>query len=724
MASYSWNTTDGDLNDPSNWTPSGLPGAGDTASFGNASGTLSQSGGADTLAFLAGGNWSLAGQEQSGNVSILGTLTIQSGGVLTATSGVIAVGNAAGGTGALLINAGGQVTSVLPMQTAINQLSVANYAGSTGVVSVAGSGALLDLGANGAEIGNVGVGNLTVSGGGVARIGASFSTLPVALIAGGLAGSQGTVGVSGSGSQIVAVGPVYLGLAGSATLRVDNGGVFAGGNSGSGISIGSGVPSGTGTAAGMALNGGSGRAIVDGSGSLLHSLTQIQVGFGGTAGSLVVSNGGSVKADSTLTFGGGALTGGNATVTVQSGGTITAGGTHAGAGISIGNSAGSSGQVTATDGGSALDANGDRLVVGGAGSGVLTISGGARALAGSAGYTDVEAALAVAATSTSTGVVTIIGAGSQLVATGDGVIGGTERGAGAVAGGAGSVSVSAGGTLSVSGTLTIQASGTLTVDASSTLIAPTMTINGGTASLGVLTSATAVSFGEGGLLAVTTVSGTNTIGNFTFGDTIDVGGAASLSGSVVTTSSGTIALGTAPAHASFQMFADGHGGELVALTPQTIGVSRFFDTSLGTHFFTADAGEAAAILATRPDLVPEGPGGIGLQAVSVSANDPNAVQVFRFFDTIHGTHFYTASSGERDSIIATRSDLTYEASSSFYEHATAQTGDTAVYRYFDSVNGTHFYTDSASERATIAASRPDLVSEGVGFYEPHQNYMT
>jgi hypothetical protein len=159
----------------------------------------------------------------------------------------------------------------------------------------------------------------------------------------------------------------------------------------------------------------------------------------------------------------------------------------------------------------------------------------------------------------------------------------------------------------------------------------------------------------------------------------------------------------------------------VALTPTTIDVYRFFDTSTGTHFYTDDPNERATILATRPDLVPEGTNGIGLTAVNPAGNDPNAVPVYRFFDVTQGTQFMTASMAERDTIIATRPDLVYEPASTFYEHATAQAGDTAVYRYFDSNTGTHFYTDSPTEQATILQTRPDLLLEGIGFYEPARN---
>ena len=98
-----------------------------------------------------------------------------------------------------------------------------------------------------------------------------------------------------------------------------------------------------------------------------------------------------------------------------------------------------------------------------------------------------------------------------------------------------------------------------------------------------------------------------------------------------------------------------------AATGQTVStaagaVYRFFDTKYGTHFFTSDIGERNTVLATRSDLKEE-TNGFG----DVAQSDPNAVAVYRFFDTPYGTHFFTSSSTERDTIIATRPDLSYEA---------------------------------------------------------------
>ena len=156
--------------------------------------------------------------------------------------------------------------------------------------------------------------------------------------------------------------------------------------------------------------------------------------------------------------------------------------------------------------------------------------------------------------------------------------------------------------------------------------------------------------------------------------------------------------------------------DFITVSPTNIGLVRFFDSVAGTQFYTSSLSEYNAILANRPDLKQEGNDLNALNPNTI-ATDSNAVPVYRFFDSTYGTHFFTASTEERDDVIATRPDMKFEGVG-FFEHTTQQAGDTAVYRFFDSHNGTHFYTTNGTEKASILTNRPDLVSEGVGFYAP------
>ena len=234
-----------------------------------------------------------------------------------------------------------------------------------------------------------------------------------------------------------------------------------------------------------------------------------------------------------------------------------------------------------------------------------------------------------------------------------------------------------------------------------------------------------------------------TIGGFVLGDTLALANTAmtSLAYTPTGTGSGTLQLFAAAAApvaslsfagtyttASFGLSQS--GSSLLITTsvtdpatgsttaPVSTGIYRFFDTRDGTHFYTASVAERDTVLVSRPDLVQETSGfGALLQASATTK------PVYRFFDATHGTHFFTASVTERDTVAATRSDLTFEPSATFLEHTTAQPGDVPVYRFFSTTDGTHLYTGSDTERTglTTAGSptyRPDLVSEGIGFYAP------
>jgi hypothetical protein len=166
------------------------------------------------------------------------------------------------------------------------------------------------------------------------------------------------------------------------------------------------------------------------------------------------------------------------------------------------------------------------------------------------------------------------------------------------------------------------------------------------------------------------------------------------------------------------------------ISPGSVSMYRFFDTTTGTQFLTANASEASTITNPnspnyQPNLVAQT---TGFGAISPAASDPNEIAVYRFFDTATGAHFFTASASERDAIMNPASSdynasYVYEPNATFYEDATAQSGDVAVYRLFNSSNGTHFYTSDTTELAGLttpgsASYLPNMVAEGIAFYAP------
>lgn len=330
----------------------------------------------------------------------------------------------------------------------------------------------------------------------------------------------------------------------------------------------------------------------------------------------------------------------------------------------------------------------------------------------------------IGATGAAAGSSFINGAGAQLtIAAGAALSVASLQNAGAitVAGNASFLQ-----SLTNTGTVDIT-SGTLALEAAVQGAGGTFAIeSGATLSLDAA-AAQAVAIRNGGTLRLSQpTTFTGTIQMPATGARIDLAGitatAASVSNGsiVVTTATGTLNFAESGLvnGSSFGLSSDGAGGSLLTVTTATTASThpvayRFFDSVHGTQFLTTSTTESQTIKSTRPDLVYEG---VGLNAVDPAA-DTNAAPVYRFFDTKFGTHFYTSSSTERDTVAATRPDLVSEGVG-FYEHNTAQAGDVPVYRFFDSNFGTHFYTASATERATIIATRPDLVAEGTSFYAP------
>ncbi len=95
---------------------------------------------------------------------------------------------------------------------------------------------------------------------------------------------------------------------------------------------------------------------------------------------------------------------------------------------------------------------------------------------------------------------------------------------------------------------------------------------------------------------------------------------------------------------------------------------------------------------------------------------PTSGGVFRFFNTADGTHFYTAGLNERDNVLLNRTDLVQE-NNGFGAVTTASSTTVSVYRFFDTVHGTHFFTASDAERNQVIATRSDLT------YEPSASFL-
>lgn len=144
-------------------------------------------------------------------------------------------------------------------------------------------------------------------------------------------------------------------------------------------------------------------------------------------------------------------------------------------------------------------------------------------------------------------------------------------------------------------------------------------------------------------------------------------------------------------------------------TPQA--VYRFLNTLTGVHFFTASTEERDWVQANLPVFQYEGPAFFALPL-----GDEALTPVFRFYNKVSGTHFYTVSSAERDEVIARFSDVFDFEGVSW--HASSQTGAgwRPIYRFFNTQTGTHFYTASTTERDNVRNTLTQYLYEGIGYY--------
>lgn len=148
-----------------------------------------------------------------------------------------------------------------------------------------------------------------------------------------------------------------------------------------------------------------------------------------------------------------------------------------------------------------------------------------------------------------------------------------------------------------------------------------------------------------------------------------------------------------------------------APTETLIPVYRFYNARVGTHFYTPSAEERDMVMVRWPHI-------FAYEGVAYTVNPANNSQpLYRFYNNKSGSHFYTASTEERDMVIVRWPHVfTYEGETYRVSPADAA-GKTPVYRFYNLNNGSHFYTASAEERDTVMARWSAIYSyEGPVFY--------
>lgn len=142
-------------------------------------------------------------------------------------------------------------------------------------------------------------------------------------------------------------------------------------------------------------------------------------------------------------------------------------------------------------------------------------------------------------------------------------------------------------------------------------------------------------------------------------------------------------------------------------------VYRFYNKSNGSHFYTASSDEANRVIGSYGST-------FSYEGVAYTLNtssSANKSALYRFYNTRTGSHFYTASAAERDRVISAYAGIYSYEGVAYNVSPTSVSGTTPVYRFYNVVNGTHFYTASLEEANRTIASYSNIYSfEGPAFY--------
>jgi hypothetical protein len=151
-----------------------------------------------------------------------------------------------------------------------------------------------------------------------------------------------------------------------------------------------------------------------------------------------------------------------------------------------------------------------------------------------------------------------------------------------------------------------------------------------------------------------------------------------------------------------------------------VPIYRFWSPLNQTHFYTASLAERDSIIAGYPTSVWTYEG-VAFHAFLTRA--PGAVPLYRFWSPRLSGHFFTASTDEKDEIIANypASTWAYEGVAFYVYPADSTVPETlAVSRFWSPRSQHHFYTASVQEKDLVISSYPAYIwtYEGDNFRVP------
>ena len=141
-----------------------------------------------------------------------------------------------------------------------------------------------------------------------------------------------------------------------------------------------------------------------------------------------------------------------------------------------------------------------------------------------------------------------------------------------------------------------------------------------------------------------------------------------------------------------------------------LDVHRFFKPEVGGHFFTIDQKEKESV--EKNEVFNSE--GVGFRALESSSDGiQGSVPVYRFFQPSLGSHFFTAFELEKD-VIMGLNDFVFEGIG--FRAFSGDSASTApIHRFFNLDTGGHFFTGSSLEKEAVF-DIPQFRYEGIAFF--------
>jgi subtilisin-like proprotein convertase family protein len=146
-----------------------------------------------------------------------------------------------------------------------------------------------------------------------------------------------------------------------------------------------------------------------------------------------------------------------------------------------------------------------------------------------------------------------------------------------------------------------------------------------------------------------------------------------------------------------------------------VDVVRFFNFTVGSHTFTISDAEDNSISSTQTDRLTREGAAFQAFAADSDSTDP----VYRIENKFTGAVLFTADANERDILINNFADTFGDLGVAFHVYTSPPAGDDVqtVVRYRNETTGGHFLTNSIAERTFINNELSGLYTyEGIAFY--------